>query len=90
VVPLTAGEEKIGILEIINKIGALGFSQEEHHLCVRLLTRSPMLSGMLNSLNIWLIYIAGSARVRIHVKGAQDHWGLGPRASNTGKQKYSH
>jgi len=32
VVPLTAGEEKIGILEIINKIGAPGFSQEEHHL----------------------------------------------------------
>jgi GAF domain-containing protein len=32
VVPLTAGEEKIGILEIINKIGAPGFSQAEHHL----------------------------------------------------------
>jgi GAF domain-containing protein len=31
-VPLTAGEERIGVLEVINKIDAPGFTQEEHHL----------------------------------------------------------
>jgi GAF domain-containing protein len=31
-VPLTAGEERIGVLEVINKTNALGFIQEEHHL----------------------------------------------------------
>jgi GAF domain-containing protein len=31
-VPLTAGEEKIGVLEVINKVDAPGFTQEEHHL----------------------------------------------------------
>ena len=31
-VPLTAGEERIGVLEVINKTDAPGFTQEEHHL----------------------------------------------------------
>ena len=31
-VPLTAGEERIGVLEVINKTGAPGFTQEEHQL----------------------------------------------------------
>lgn len=31
-VPLTAGEERIGVMEVINKADALGFTQEEHHL----------------------------------------------------------
>jgi GAF domain-containing protein len=31
-VPLTAGNEKIGVLEVINKIDTPGFTQEEHHL----------------------------------------------------------
>jgi GAF domain-containing protein len=32
VIPLTAGEEKIGVLEVINKTNELGFTEEEHHL----------------------------------------------------------
>jgi GAF domain-containing protein len=31
-VPLTAEDEKIGVLEVINKAGAPGFTEEEHHL----------------------------------------------------------
>jgi GAF domain-containing protein len=31
-VPLTADEEKIGVLEVLNKAGAPGFTEEEHHL----------------------------------------------------------
>ncbi len=31
-IPLTAGEERIGVLEVINKTDASGFTQEEHHL----------------------------------------------------------
>jgi GAF domain-containing protein len=31
-VPLTADEEKIGVLEVINKADAYGFNEEEHHL----------------------------------------------------------
>ena len=31
-VPLLAGEEKIGVLEVINKSGGGGFSEEDHHL----------------------------------------------------------
>jgi GAF domain-containing protein len=30
--PLTADEEKIGVLEVINKADAPGFTEEEHHL----------------------------------------------------------
>jgi GAF domain-containing protein len=31
-IPLTAEDEKIGVLEVINKADALGFTEEEHHL----------------------------------------------------------
>jgi GAF domain-containing protein len=31
-IPLTADEEKIGVLEVINKADALGFTEKEHHL----------------------------------------------------------
>ncbi len=31
-IPLTAGEERIGVLEVINKTDASSFTQEEHHL----------------------------------------------------------
>jgi GAF domain-containing protein len=31
-IPLTADEEKIGVLEVINKADAPGFTEEEHHL----------------------------------------------------------
>jgi sigma-B regulation protein RsbU (phosphoserine phosphatase) len=31
-VPLVAGEEEIGVLEVINKVDAPGFTEEEHHL----------------------------------------------------------
>jgi GAF domain-containing protein len=31
-VPLTAGEEKIGVLEVINKTDTLAFTEEEHYL----------------------------------------------------------
>ncbi|MFC2004250.1 GAF domain-containing protein [Chloroflexota bacterium] len=31
-VPLTAGEERIGVLEVINKVDAPGFTEEEHYL----------------------------------------------------------
>jgi sigma-B regulation protein RsbU (phosphoserine phosphatase) len=31
-IPLTAADEKIGVLEVLNKAGAPGFTEEEHHL----------------------------------------------------------
>jgi GAF domain-containing protein len=31
-IPLTAEDEKMGVLEVINKADALGFTEEEHHL----------------------------------------------------------